>query len=410
MTIKQFYLSCPKGIENALIRDLSHFFEKEMMEKTNGGVRLKAEQKDLLKSLPLLRIPSRVYLELDTFKFKKEKDIFHRLRKFPWGDWVQIDQTFKINTSFDRASAESFNNSMYLSLLAKDALADTMRELHDERPNVDTKNPHCHFFSRIEKITDNKGPHTLFNYTLYIDLTGTPLCHRGYRERGHSAPLRENLAAALIDELNWNFDEPFIDVMCGSGTVLIEALLFKNKIAPSYLRLNNFFERGFTPFAFMELMPFKKDKELIEEIENHYGEIVDKVQQTLNNLPIQNIFGNDSDGRSKSMMTNTLQKFGLDRNIIAINNGEFKDFEPPKTGPGVIFCNPPYGERMGELDDLKEMYYNLGEYFKAHCQNFSCFIFTGNIELRKAISLKTSSRKEFKNGKIDCRLLQYNIY
>ena len=243
-----FFASCPRGTENLLEKEINDFGIKNRV--TKGGVQFEGEYKDFIKVILNTKIASKVFKEIKMFFIKNEKQILSKTKDINWRDYLHSKETFKVNTLLDRDANQKFNNSIYLSQLLKDSICDFFIQNYDERPNVDLKKPRATFLQRIEWTPED------FRVHVYIDLLGFSLDKRGYRDQNHFAPIRENLAAALVENAAWDREtQTFFDPMCGTGTILIEAILKKIKTPPSYLTLR--YEKR--PYAFLKQSWFKKN-------------------------------------------------------------------------------------------------------------------------------------------------------
>jgi 23S rRNA G2445 N2-methylase RlmL len=241
-------------------------------------------------------------------------------------------------------------------------------------------------------------------------MCGVPLSHRGYREASFKAPLRENLAAAII--LSTDFDpskDIFTDCMCGSGTLLIEGILMKAKIAPTYLRVRSYIERTVPVFDFLKHPWFLADKKSVRLFHEMAQAVYNHSIGALNELQTRQFFGFDISERALEATRHHLDNALIDPQIVTLNKRDATKITPMDPPPGIIICNPPYGERMGEEDQLMTLYRNLGENFKQNFKGYRAYVFTSNPLLRKSISLQTSKRHTFFNGNIECRLLKYEL-
>lgn len=402
-----FFASCPRGLEELLEAEVKLLNPHKIFVQ-KGGVEFITTKIKALDFLLTSRLASRLFLKIHYFKIKKMEDIYEKNLKFPWDGLLNLDQTFKIQTLFDQAAKARFNNSMMSSLKLKDSLADYFRTTTGERPSVNTKFPNISLLLRIEKTRDPDE----FATTLWLDLCGEALSHRGYRPPKAYAPLRENLAAALVLSTDWKPGlEPLIDPMCGSGTLLVEAAMIALKLPPTFLKIRKRLETSRAQFSFENQLWFLNDKFLTREfdqlIEMHYQNILEGL-----NTPLQfPLYGYDKDRISLEMSRTSLKTAMIPAELVHLEQSFATDVHlPVEGGPGVILTNPPYGDRLGEEEQLKEEYHQLGEYFKNHAQGYRAYVFTGNAELRKSISLKTSKRIPFFNGDIECRLLKYDLY
>lgn len=401
-----FFASCPREVEYLLEEEI-RALGITRIETENGGVAFKAETHQALDVLLQSRVASRVFKELQVYTISNERDLYSRAKEKWWDKIFTKDQTFKINTLFDRDAKENFSNSMIFSQVLKDAIADNFREKYNERPSVDTGRPDITFLLRIERKPNTSE----FNARILVDMCGEPLSNRGYREESLRAPLRENLAAAII--LSTDFDpekDIFTDCMCGSGTLLIEAILLRAKVAPTYLKVRKFIERKIPVFDFIKHPWFIADRFSVKDFEKKAQDIYNHSLNALNELQTRQFFGFDINDRALETTRIHLSNAHIDQQIVALNKRDATKITPMDEPPGIVICNPPYGERMGEEEELKSLYKDLGENFKHNFKGFRAYVFTSNPELRKQISLGTKERKVFYNGSLECRLLKYDLY
>lgn len=401
-----FFASCPREVE--------HLLEKEIralgitrIEVEKGGVAFKAEIEQALDVLLQSRVASRVFKELQVYTIASEKDLYARAKEKWWDKVFSVNQTFKINTLFDRETKENFNNSIIFSQLLKDAIADNFREKFGERPSVDTGRPDITFLLRVER----KSGTDLYNARILVDMCGEPISNRGYREESLKAPLRENLAAAII--MTTDFDpekDIFTDSMCGTGTLLIEAILMKAKVAPTYLKIRQFIEKKVPVFDFIKHPWFTVDRKAVRIFEEKAQAIYNHSLAALNELQSRQFFGFDITERAMETTRIHLHNAMIDQQIVTLNKRDATKITPMDDPPGIVICNPPYGERMGEEEELKALYKAYGENLKHNFKGFRAYVFTSNPMLRKEISLGTKSRHTFYNGSLECRLLKYELY
>ena len=367
----------------------------------------KAETEQALDVLLNSRVASRVFKEIQVYTIASEKDLYSRAKEKWWDKIFSVHQTFKINTLFDRETKENFNNSIIFSQLLKDAIVDQFREKYGERPNVETSNPDITFLLRVER----KPGTQLYNARILVDMCGEPLSNRGYREESLKAPLRENLAAAII--MTTDFDpskDIFTDTMCGTGTLLIEGILIRAQVAPTYLKIRKYIEKKTPVFDFIKHPWFTVDRKS-ERIFNEKAQaIYNHSLAALNELQTRQFFGFDITERALETTRIHLHNAMIDQQIVTLNKRDATKITPMDEPPGIVICNPPYGERMGEEDELKSLYKSYGENLKHNFKGFRAYVFTSNPLLRKEISLGTSKRHTFYNGSLECRLLKYDLY
>jgi len=404
MKIYKFFASAPRETEEYLANEIQNF-NPQGVKKSHGGVLFKGDKSLAVDVLLHSRVASRVYRHIAEFKVQDTKEIYTNAVTHKWTDEFSSGQTFKIKTLFDKDSLVKFKNSIYMSQLLKDAVVDQFKNASEERPNVDLQDSDIDILMRIERISKLD-----YKVQLWIDLTGVPLDRRGYRKAGHTAPLRENLAAAIILATKWNHQkQTLLDPMCGSGTLLIEAALIKYDIAPTFLRVRDAIEQDQQVFALERQFWFSEDEQLCKYFDKQLQRVYNNTLEIINTPTEIQIFGSEIEKKSLRMAGDTIKRCHLDKHIyVTIHNA--KSVVPPSEKPGIVVCNPPYGERLSELEKLKPFYHDFAENLKANFKNSSVFIFTGSPELRKSMSLQTSQRIPFFNGKIECRLLRYDLY
>lgn len=403
----EYFVSCPKGMEELLFEEL-RTLEISNLEKNSGGASFSGNSYDYLKVIFHSRLASRVYKKLFSFDVKVEKDIYHRGLEIKWKTIFELDQTFKIQTILNKSpngtKKSKFTNTMILSQILKDGIVDWFRaDTGGNRPNVNKQQADAAF---LVNIVPHDNPYSVKErVTILIDLCGEPLSNRGYRQEYFEAPLRENLAAALILSTDWKpQDEVLIDSMCGSGTLLIEALMIKLKIPASFYRLKN--NRH---YSFEQLSLYTKDTELQAMCAKEMRAVLAAGEAGLKTQSTPLIYGFELNNHHLHMCEHALDILGLNK-FVELKHGDATKIKAPVAN-GVIICNPPYGERMGEDEAaLNDLYYFYGENLKKEFKGFRAYIFTGNLPLIKKISLKTSRKIPFYNGDIECRLVRYDLY
>ena len=401
-----FFASCPKECEALLekeIRDLG--ITRVFVEK--GGVFFRCETDLACKVILQSRIASRVFHEIQVYTIADERELYSLAKEKWWDKIFDLKQTFMIKTLFDIDSKYKFKNSMIFSQLLKDAIVDNFRDKYGERPSVDTVNPDISILLRIQK--KEKGE--LFNAHILIDMCGEPLSNRGYRDVGFQAPLRENLAAAIV--MSTDFDpnrDIFIDSMCGSGSILIEAILLKAKIAPTYLRVRPYVEKKQITFDCLKHPWFINDKKAERLFIQYINEVYSQSIDALQSLETGQFLGFDISEQSLAITRSNLRSAKIPEQIVMLNKRDATKIHAIEEPPGIIICNPPYGERMGEEEKLKELYHEYGENLKQNFKGYRAYIFTSKPDLRKSISLQTKARIPLFNGNLDCRLIKYELY
>ncbi len=371
----EFFATCARGVEEILASELTAL-GMQGITKERGGVRFAGEAADCWRANLWLRTANRVMVPLATFSCDSPQSLYDGVRAIAWHEYLNPTMTLAVDCSL-RDSA--LTHSGFVALKTKDAIVDAQRDRFGSRPSVDTKEPGL----RV-------NVHLLKNRcTVSLDSSSVPLDRRGYRLEKNEAPLRETLAAAIILSTGWDGKIPLSDPLCGSGTLLVEAALIASHRAPGYGR-----SFGFERWPGFDGTAWKRIQE-------------DARSQVLERLPAP-ILGSDSDGRTIATARRNAERGGV-RDLIAFMRHDMQDFNPPQP-PGVIVCNPPYGERMGEVESLKPFYRQLGDLFKQRCKGSTAWVFTGSQDLSKEVGLKATRRIPLWNGPLECRLLKYDLY
>ena len=397
-----FFASCPRDVEYLLEAEINAYSPLKIRVEP-GGVAFQSPIDTAFDVLLNSRIASRVFKEIQIYSILSEKDLYSKAKDKWWDKIFFLNQTFKINTLFDKETRDNFNNSLIFSQILKDAIVDNFREKFGERPSVNTENPDITFLLRIEKKVRHPG----YNARILVDMCGEPLSNRGYREDPLKAPLRENLAAAIIKTTDFDpAKDIFTDCMCGSGTLLIEAVLIKGNISPTYLKVRKYIERKIPVFNFLKHPWHTADKKAVRVFDEKALAVYNHALKAINELETRQFFGFDISERALETTRKHLKNALIDSQIVTLNKRDATKITPMDPPPGIVICNPPYGERMGEEEELQTLYHDLGENFK----RYRAYVFTSNPLLRKSIKLQTSKRFSFQNGSIECRLLRYELH
>ncbi|MBT3586770.1 MAG: hypothetical protein HN509_17800 [Halobacteriovoraceae bacterium] len=412
-----YFVSCPSGVEKLLVDELASFGLNDLKQE-KGGVSLQtADEKEIISVVLNSRLASRVFKILQSYTIYDKDDLYRMASQKWWHKEFDVDQTFKIQTLFDFKAKKILKNSNVYGLTLKDAICDQFRKECNKRPDVAKEDPDISLTLRIEdkypnrKKNEDAPEKNNFMAIISIDLCGTPLNFRGYRSAYHQAPLRENLAAALIMASDWKPNEEILfDGMCGSATILIEAALIAGGVSPSYLRVFEAIENNQQVFAFEEQSWFVDNNQLKNWFYDHIDQECKNNKNKLKNIEPGLIFGSDiSPGFLKSARAN-LKEARIPKEAVRVDLGDAtKDGPGANQKSGVYICNPPYGERLVQ-EDIEKLYYDLGENLKNNWKGFRAYVFTSDPSLRKKIALQTSERIPFFNGKLECRLLKYDLY
>jgi putative N6-adenine-specific DNA methylase len=322
-----------------------------------------------------IRTGLRVLIPIGQFDFNSNESFYKGVFEIPWHNYFDVDKTMIIDSLL---FSERFNNSMFVSQLAKDAIADRFRKEVNKRPFIDSKTPDIHIsiYVRNDEVT------------VYLDSSGESLHRRGYRSEQVKAPLSEVMAAGIIMMSGWSHHFPFIDPMTGSGTFSIEAALIADNIPPGIFR------KG---FSFMNWKDF--DAELYETIREG---LVSRIQE---NHPV--ILASDRSRAAILRATENAKNANVD-DVIQINHSLFNKLPSPER-KSFLFMNPPYGERLEE-DDIEALYAGIGSTLKHHFGGSEAWVFSSNQEALQKIGLKHSKKIKLYNGSLECRLMRYEMY
>ncbi|MBL4941876.1 MAG: bifunctional 23S rRNA (guanine(2069)-N(7))-methyltransferase RlmK/23S rRNA (guanine(2445)-N(2))-methyltransferase RlmL [Colwellia sp.] len=388
-SMQQFLALTSPGIEVLLVDELKNLGAEQITQKPEG-VYFTASLVLGYKISLWTRLATRVMLKLGEGEAQNKDELFKTASTINWLEHFNSDTTFAVDFV---GYSEEIRNSQFGGLTIKDAIVDQFREQGFERPNVDKKSPQISFQARLLKDI----------VSLYLDFSGRGLFQRGYREHSGAAPLKENLAAALIIRSGWLADttKPLVDPMCGSGTILIEAVSMATKQAPSINRATWGFD------AWLQHDEKLWQKQLNEAIESS-GNSLEQA-----NISSLKVFGIDIDARVLKTAQQNARNANLQRFIEfkCQNTNDMNNVYGSSNSPqaGTILFNPPYGERIGELPELVENFVLFGQKLKTQFINWRVAILTANIELLAMLKLSSFKRNKFKNGPLDCQLALYNV-
>lgn len=373
--MKEYIAKTQFGLEEVLQKELESFGAEDTV-LANRAVSFKADKETLyaihLWSSLALRIIEPIY----TFKAKTTDELYERIKDVDWSMIMQIDHTFKIDAV---VYSSFFKHSQFAGLRMKDAICDFFKEETGKRPDVDVRKPN---FTFVLSIWEDE-------VQLALDLTGEPLFKRRYRSQGTEAPLNEVLAAGIIELSQWDRKKPLIDGMCGSGTLAIEALFKATNTAASLERKN---------YAFM----FQPDYDA-----KLWYKLVEEAKNLRRDEEYPNIKGIEIDTKTYSIAKENMVRAGF-KPIFHLENANFFNYKP-KEPEGVLLMNPPYDMRLKDAN-INKMYKQIGDHLKKYYKGWTAFILTGNEEARKSIGLKPTQKIKLFNGKIECRLLKFEMY
>ena len=375
---QKFFTPCPRGLETVLAEELVKI-GADQINPTDGGVGFQGPFTLGYQVCLWSRIASRVLWQLDEAEYRHEEEIYEIARNIDWPHLFSAQETIRVQVDAIRSPLTSLE---FVTLRVKDAIVDSFRAATASRPSVNTSMPDM----RIHVFL------TAYKATVYLDLAGEALFKRGYRREGLMAPLRENLAAGMLAHKGWHGQVPLFDPMCGSGTILTEAAMIAMNLAPGAQRA----------FAF-------------EKLRGHdaaaFSAMRDEAQTGAKALPPGLLFGNDINSDAINVTRRHLQNIGGEATAtaVALTSAPMESLPAPAPG-GLLLTNPPYGERLNELADLKAWYPALGSWLKKTMAGWKACFITADRALPGGIGLRPSKKTPLFNGALDCRLFEFELY
>lgn len=370
----QVFVKTLKGLEEVLaqeIRDLGG----EDIKVSNRGVSCYGDLEFVYKCNLMCRTALRVLVPIGEYIVHTERDFYRKMKKVDWSEYMTIDQTFAIDAV---SHSKIFRHSKFMALRVKDAIVDQFKERVGERPNVETQNPDIRFNVHI---ADKK-------VVLSLDSSGYSLHRRGYRVEGHESPINEVLAAGILKLTNWSGDQPLIDPMCGTGTIVIEAALMAQNKCPHVKR------KG---FSFTNWKSFDKKA---------YADLLNDIDSNVKEGDLQ-IIGQDINTEVVDIARRTIQIAGLSK-VIQLKQQSFFDGKNQLEN-GILISNPPYGERL-DLDNSVAFYKSIGDQLKSNYQGFEAWLISSNFPALKMLGLRPSKKIPMVNGALECKLQKYELY
>jgi len=370
----QFFATCPRGLE-ALLADELLVQRALKIVVTDGGVSFEGSLDTMYRVNLHSRIATRIMSRVGQGSYATEEDIYKATFKLHWPSWFKVNQTIRVKVTGVKCPLKSLD---FVTLRIKDAVCDRFREEGALRPSVSVRDPDVRIHAYL----------TQDQYQLYLDTSGAPLYQRGFRDVSVIAPLRENLAAGIIMLSGWIPGIPFLDPMCGSGTFLIEAAMMAVNQPPGMKRT----------FGFQKLTSF--DEGLWKKIET---EAMNKMKP----IEFLDIYGSDMDLRAVRVARHNLKVAGLEE-VAKVIQSDFVKLEPPAS-EGTLVTNPPYGQRIGEDEDLKEVYPAWAKHMKESFGGWNTYFLTADLEMPKDMRLKPSKKTPLYNGALECRLFEIKM-
>ncbi|MBI5074168.1 MAG: class I SAM-dependent RNA methyltransferase [Nitrospirae bacterium] len=376
MIKNRIFITCSRGID--------HYIEQEAAQlgfsiffRTQAGIETEGTMMDAMDLNLRLRTGLRVLFLVAEFTAEDPEALYRKIHDIAWEEVIPLSGYFSITSTVD---TPTIDNTRYASQKCKDAIVDRFLKKFNKRPDSGPERDravlHLHWQGEDCRI--------------YIDTSGEPLSKRGYRKIPYKAPMQETLAAALVKASGWNDSGSFINPMCGSGTLAIEAALIALNRPAGILRNN---------FGFMHLKGY--DAHAWEELRNDAKTEVKKGLQS-------RIIATDISPEAVEAAMKNARTAGVEH-LIEFSVSDFADTEVPEGG-GVVVMNPEYGERLGRAAELEKVYGRIGDFLKQKCRGYTGYVLTGNPDLAKIIGLRSSKKMLFFNGPIECRLLAYELY
>ena len=382
MSEADFFATAPSGVEPLLAAELAELGATHL-KPARGGIRFRGALETAYRACLWSRTASRILLPLAELLVADRHALYARILELPWEEHLAPEGTLSVEFS---GNCPGIDHSHYGAQRVKDAIVDRFRERCGQRPNVNRHQPDL----RIH-VQWRDG-----QTTISLDLSGDSLHRRGYREATVTAPLKETLAAALLLKSGWPniaaAGGPLLDPLCGSGTLAIEAAWIAGDRAPGLSREYWGFSGwlGHIPALWNRLLAEARERWAVGQ----------------SRIPL--ILASDHDPKAvRATLINAGRAGVADR--LRIERREWIDVEPPPGPPGLVIVNPPYGERLGEQDEVATLYAQLGDRLKARFTGWRAAVFTGNPDLGKRMGLRAEKAHTFHNGPLECRLLRFRV-
>lgn len=341
------------------------------------GLELEGTINDCIPLNLNLRCASQVLYSIKAFTAENPARLYKELLEISWEELIDFTGYFSVSSTVDN---ETITTPLFANLKVKDAIVDRIKEKKEIRPNTgpETNKAVIHLYWK-----ENDAE-------IFIDTSGETLAKHGYRKIPGKAPMLEALAAGTIMATGWDRKSPFVVPMCGSGTLAIEAALLATDKTPGMFRMN---------YGFMHIIGY--DEQVFFE---ERRKLKEKAKKEID----FRIVATDHSEDAIDISIKNAKTAGVDH-LIDFSVCDFADTGVPEAA-GIVIFNPEYGERLGVHTKLEATYKRIGDFMKQKCKGYRGYIFTGNPDLAKKIGLRASRRIEFYNGKLDCRLLEYELY
>jgi putative N6-adenine-specific DNA methylase len=366
--IKTFF-----GLEAVLAEEIKKLGGRNV-ELKNRAVNCEGDLGFLYKINYSARTALKILVPIEEFKAYNETKFYEKLFKFEWDDFMSVDQTFAIDST---VNSERFSHSQFMTFKMKDAIVDFFQNRYGRRPSIETKSPDIKFHLHIDREL----------VTISLDSSGDALFKRGYRREQGEAPINEVLASGMLQLAGWDGKGNFLDPMCGSGTLLIEAAMIAMDLPAQLFRKRFAFQnwKNYDEALFNKIKEFR-----VERIREFHGKIV----------------GYDIDGRMLDAARDNIESAEME-DVIEVRRENFFDTKKDMF-PLLMVFNPPYDERISINDD--DFYKKIGDTFKTNYPNTLAWLISSDLDAPKKIGLRPSRKIKLFNGKLETRFLQYEMY
>ena len=373
----RFLALTSRGLGGALHSEL-HSLGFKHLDKQRSNVAFECSWKDVYRAHLQVRTATRIIMPILDFEAYNQEDLYSALfKKHDFTKYITSEQTLAIESHVFEHKA--LRDQRFVAQKSKDAIVDQFRKKFDERPDVDSKNPDLRVIVRVNRT----------QISVAIDLTGEPLSFRGYRTQAGDAPLRETLAAGLIELSDWDCKSPLVDPMCGSGTILIEAALkARGGIMP---RIEG--------FQFQKLLNYD---------EKMFAKALSEAAATTNPSPKLKLFGYDKDAKTIAFARANAKRAEVDK-WIHFEVKTIDKLQAPDVEPGWLIANPPYAVRLGFEAQVERTWEEIAHTLKTQFKGWTCWLLSGNREVSNALHLKSARKIPVMNGPMECRFLNYPI-
>ncbi|MFN0292930.1 THUMP domain-containing class I SAM-dependent RNA methyltransferase [Pedobacter helvus] len=376
-TKSKVIITCNKRLSTYLQAEVEEL-GYTIVRSFSTGVELNITLNECIKLNLNLRCASQILYSLKSFTAKNPEELYTALVAMEWEELLDFSGYFSVTSNVDNAF---ITTPLFANLKVKDAIVDRIKDKKGIRPNTgsDANKAVVHLYWKDSDAD------------VFIDTSGETLSKHGYRKIPGKAPMLEALAASTVLATKWDQKSPFVNPMCGSGTLAIEAALLATNRRPGLYRMN---------YGFMHIIGY--DEEVF------FAERRALKDQVIKNIDLQ-IIATDISEDAVEVSRKNAKTAGVDQ-LIQFEVCDFANTHVPEGGKGVVVFNPEYGERLGTHSNLELTYKRMGDFMKTKCKGYHGYIFTGNPDLAKKIGLKADRKIEFYNGKLDCRMLEYELY